>query len=51
MKVIRYFKELLATLKRIEAHLDKLAGCVHFRRHGGHGDSASLSTKHWNDNH
>lgn len=27
-KVILYFKDLLATLKRIEQHLEKLSRCV-----------------------
>lgn len=46
--MIAYFRELLATLKRIEEHLARLASCVKTRHHT-HGDQASLSTKHWND--
>lgn len=43
--MIKYFKDLLATLKRIEGHLERLALCVernHDKRHG----QASLSVKH-----
>lgn len=46
--MIAYFKDLLATLKRIEAHLATLAACVRVGHHT-HGDRTSLSTKHWND--
>jgi hypothetical protein len=28
MKIIKYFVELLDTLKRIESHLNKLSSCV-----------------------
>lgn len=34
MKIIRYFQELLATLKRIEQHLEKMSSCVGRTRHG-----------------
>ena len=46
--VAGYFRELLATLKSIEAHLARLSSCVRTNHHS-HGDRASLSTKHWND--
>ena len=46
--MIKYFKELLETLKRIEAHLDLLSACVK-KSHRDYGDDMSISTKHWND--
>lgn len=46
--MIKYFKDVLATLKRIESHLARLANCV-VRNRYGHGDRESISTKHWND--
>lgn len=46
--MIRYFKELLDTLKKIERHLDKIAACVKTNAQQ-HGDRNSLSIKHWND--
>ena len=60
-RMIKYFKELLKTLKAINSnlgdikqmqistdnHLEKLASCVQ-EKHHGHGDQASISTKHWN---
>lgn len=60
--MIKYFKELLITLKSIDAHLNelrktehssneylqKLSKCV-YTEHHRHGDNTSLSTKHWND--
>jgi len=53
--MFNYFKELLGTLKKIESHLeaiskntDLLGKCVKSHHHG-HGDTHSLSTKHWND--
>lgn len=46
--MFNYFKELLETLKLIEQHLKKIAGCVR-EDHHNHGDSRSISTKHWND--
>lgn len=48
MNVIKYFKELLDTLKKIEKHLALLSACVKSGHHR-HGDHYSLSTKHWND--
>ena len=45
--MIKYFKELLKTLKQIESHLEKLSNCVVDRR-GQHGDRFVISTKHWN---
>lgn len=59
---MKYFKELLATLKSIDNHLNhlrmtehssneyllRLSSCVK-EGHHRHGDKASLSTKHWND--
>lgn len=46
--MLKYFKELLATLKAIEQHLSHLAHCVKVDHHR-HGDRYSMSTKHWND--
>ncbi len=46
--MIKYFRDLLLTLKNIEKHLEKLAKCVH-EKHHSHGDRMSLSIKHWND--
>jgi hypothetical protein len=46
--MIKYFKELLITLKNIEKHLETIAACVKTNS-GGHGDKKSLSVKHWND--
>lgn len=46
--MIRYFKELLETLKKIERHLELLSSCVR-KGHHRYGDYTSLSTKHWND--
>lgn len=46
--MIKYFKELLQTLKQIEKHLETLASCVRTEHHS-HGDRSSISTKHWND--
>jgi hypothetical protein len=48
MKIVLYFREILQTLKSIDASLKSLAACVK-RDHHGHGDRVSLSTKHWND--
>lgn len=52
--MIKYFKELLKTLKAIEAHLAKIeentkrvAKCVE-EGHHNYGDRTSLSTKNWN---
>lgn len=60
--MIKYFKELLSTLKSINAHLNelrkteqssneylhRLSECVRTSSRS-HGDKTSLSTKHWND--
>jgi hypothetical protein len=46
--MINYFKQLLATLKSIDASLKELSVCVRHDHHG-HGDRHSISTKHWND--
>lgn len=60
--MIKYFKELLKTLKSIDTHLNelrktesstneyihKLSKCVK-ERHHSHGDQVSISTKHLND--
>jgi hypothetical protein len=60
--MIKYFKKLLNTLISIDKHLNeirkssdlaehylqKISRCVR-ENHHSHGDSASLSTKHWND--
>jgi hypothetical protein len=45
MKIIRYFKELLATLKQIEANTKKISRCVG-RAPQDRGDC--IVTKHWN---
>ena len=61
--MIKYFKDLLLTLKSIDNNLSelkkiekstntcmiKLSGCVK-QNHHRHGDSSSISTKGWNDN-
>jgi len=47
MRVIRYFRDLLATLKLIEGHLEKLASCV--GKSGRHYDRPTLSVKNWKD--
>jgi len=46
--MFNYFKELLATLKKIERHLSRLASCVKEDRHGN-VDRYSISIKHRND--
>lgn len=53
--MIKYFKDLLKTLKSIDSNLaniarntERLAKCVK-EDHHSHGDRASVSTKHWND--
>jgi hypothetical protein len=46
--IIKYFKELLCTLNRIESHLSKIASCVN-ENNRGYGDKNTFSTKHWND--
>ena len=45
--MIKYFKDLLKTLKAIERHLSEIASCVK-TNHRSHGDKKSISTKHWN---
>ena len=50
--MINYFKELLATIKSIDASLKTLnSNCdkVIIKSSKQHGDRYSLSTKHWND--
>lgn len=54
--MIKYFKELLSTLKRIDSNLEKcqkslakIDGCVKTSGRG-YGDNQSLSVKHWNNN-
>jgi len=47
MKLIKYFRDLLLTLKHIENHLKKISDCVHENR--SRGDRSTLSVKHWND--
>jgi hypothetical protein len=51
---MKYFKDLLATLKsideslkKIEKNSEKVAECVKTSSRG-FGDKTSLSTKHWN---
>lgn len=46
--MFNYFKELLATLKKIERHLSRIANCVK-EKNLNHGDRYSISTKHWNE--
>ena len=46
--MFNYFKELRATLKKIEQHLSLLAKCVE-KSDRQYGDRYSISTKHWND--
>lgn len=46
--MIKYFRDLLAILRSIDARLAKLEACVRVNHHD-HGDRASISTKHWND--
>jgi hypothetical protein len=46
--MIKYFKELLTTLKNIEQSLNKIAACVR-QSHRSYGDSSSISIKYWND--
>lgn len=45
--MIKYFKELLKTLKSIDSNLTKISNCVQ-ENHHTHGDKASISVKHWN---
>jgi len=59
---MKYFRDLLLNLKQIndtlkdirsllsknEQNTNRLAKCVK-ENHHLHGDSSSLSTKHWND--
>ena len=46
--MIKYFKDLLKTLKNIEKHLEKIGGCVknNSRRYGSR---KYINTGHWND--
>jgi hypothetical protein len=53
--MIKYFKELLLTLKNIERKLNDideklkpLSECVKTNR-SDYGDRTSISTRHWND--
>lgn len=53
--MIKYFKDLLSTLKNIDKNLTKienhqaeLAKCVK-QNHLGYGDSKSISIRHWTD--
>ena len=53
-KMIKYFKDLLSTLKSIDAQLKEsnkdlslLSDCVK-KNHHAHGDKSSISVKHWN---
>lgn len=54
--MIKYFKELLATLKSIDKRLavieensNRLNQCVKDNSRG-YGNRSSISTSHWNDN-
>jgi hypothetical protein len=47
-KIKKYFLDLLATVKRIEKHLELLSGCVR-KNHHSYGDRQSISTKGFND--
>jgi len=46
--MLNCFKELLATLKKIERHLSRLASCVK-EDHHHNVDRYSISTKYRND--
>jgi hypothetical protein len=47
---MKYFKELLATLKKIEQHLSVIASCVQKDFVSGHTNAKkpALNTKYWN---
>lgn len=45
--MIKYFRELLATLKSIDARLKVLEECVIWTPKHGHGKSIKVA--HWND--
>ena len=45
--MIKYFKELLITLKNIEKHLSEIAECVNDAPK--HGIGKTIKTSHWND--
>jgi hypothetical protein len=40
--MIKYFKELLQTLKNIEKHLEGIASCITFAGRGGHGRAMQI---------
>ena len=46
MNFVKYFRELLKTLKSIEAHLELLSGCVDKSNHRG---KSCITAGHWND--
>lgn len=46
--MIKYFRELLSTLKKIETHLSLISKCVN-QSSRSYGDRCSISIKHWND--
>ena len=48
--MIKYFKELLATLKAIENHLSKISDCVQVTPSWGKEIGKSLRTCKWSDN-
>jgi hypothetical protein len=49
--MIKYFKDVLRTLKAIEKHLDILASTVQkdFKRNHNNGKRPAINTKGWND--
>ena len=44
----KWASDVLNELTLIRKELEKLSSCVKSHHHG-HGDTNSLSTKHWND--
>lgn len=40
--MIKYFKDLLSTLKSIEKHLKEIAGCTTSAGRGGHGTAMQI---------
>jgi hypothetical protein len=42
MKIIKYFIELLDTLKKIEAHLNELSSCVG-KQHNGYNPAVRIN--------
>jgi len=46
--MFKFFKELLKTLKSIDARLEKLESCVVEKHPGQHGHDTSISTRQYN---